>query len=322
MKTGKMKQIIFAQIGTPNDDSAHAIRQFLRQFLSSRRVVDLPAWKWMPILHAIILPLRPKKLLPRYQRMTKELGGNPTLTTTKQLMHFFNLYNRDNISFHHCYALDESSIAKLEEELRIDSERIIIPLFPQYSEATCELIFDRLRLRLNALCEPRVLAIDSFYQRSSEIILDNIAKTDATALILSFHSYPLNRLEKGDTYGVECQDCFEELKKRINSVSRIQVEMSYQSKFGPGLWLGPLIEEKILELRELGHQSIAVHCPSFLIDSIETSWEIGMDLKEKVKKIGVDLHFIACIGADTQWLFSLYQAINSANAGEKSLPRA
>lgn len=299
------KDIIFAQIGTPEKNTVFSIRKFLKSFLSSPRVVDLPRWKWFPILHLFILPWRPRKLMKHYQSM----GENPTHLATKQMEHFFSMQKNDEINFHFCSIFDEVSIDKVSGELSATSERYIIPLYPQYSEATSELIFDHLRERFNAKCEARVLASDYFNQRSSEYIIEELAQTDASALLLSFHSYPLHRLEKGDSYGVECIDCFESIKSLINSSNRIQIELCYQSKFGKGAWLSPLIDEKILEVKELGHRSIAVYCPSFLIDSLETTWEIGIDLKKRLKTQGIDLHFIPCIGTDASWLFALHQAV-------------
>ena len=304
-----MKHIIFAQIGTPNSINQLSIRAFLKAFLSSSRVVDLPRWRWLPILNLFILPFRPKKLVKHYQQMVEQLGENPTLLTTKQMAHFFAVHNTEHYNFHFCAVLDPLSIEEVERELSHGSERVVIPLYPQYSEATSELIFDHIKERFKAKCEARVLGTESFYQRSSEVILEQLAECEASCLLLSFHSYPLHRLEKGDSYGVECIDCFEEIKNRVNSVNRVQVELCYQSKFGRGLWLGPLIEDKIQEMQELGHRSIAVYCPSFIIDSLETSWEIAIDLKAKCQARGISLHYIPCLGADSSWLFSLHQEV-------------
>lgn len=307
----KLTEIIFAQIGTPQGMTIPAVRHFLKSFLSSRRVVDLPKWKWFPILHGIILPLRPKKLLPRYEQMALHWGGNPTLLTTESWKHFFNEKQTANLKFHFCQVLFEDSIAEVEKNLQSKSERIIIPLYPQYSEATSELIFDKIRTRFNAKTYPRLLALENFYDLSASRIVEYLRRSDASALLLSFHSYPLDRLQKGDSYAPECLECFEQLKNRIQSNNRVQVELSYQSKFGRGEWLEPLIEDKLLELKEMGHTRIAVHCPSFLFDSIETSWEIGIDLKEKMQGAGIEIQFIPSLGDDLTYCQFLLNEIKT-----------
>lgn len=301
--------IIFAQVGTPKSSSPDDIKTFLKDFLGSKRVVNANKYIWGIILNLIILPRRPKKVSERYVEMEKILGGNPAIINTKKIEYQLNKIKIDNIKLHLCSALESDSIRKLNSDLSKDSKKFIVPMYPQYSEATYQLIFDQLRTIENGIMISTFYALDEFSKHSVQQINDYLIKVDhkIDCLLLSFHSYPISRIETGDSYGKEVIETFYKIKSKINKNITLNtkikdIKLCYQSKFGKGIWLDPLVEDQLCELKKSGKKNIAIYSPSFMIDTIETSWEIGIDLKRKAKSMGMNLFFIESLNSNKDWI--------------------
>lgn len=301
--------IIFSQVGTPKSDAPQDIKAFLKVFLGSRRVVDMTPLIWWPILHFIILKKRPKVVSSRYRAMNESYGSNPTISISNSIIERLNTLQDTQVKFYLCYALDSESVAEVKKSLRPNSTKIVLPLFPQYSDATYQLIFDHTLKALNAQGACNFWAKNLFAEHSVSKIMRELSGTSIDQLYLSYHSYPLKRIEKGETYQKECEESFETIMDGLPNVISDKTVMSYQSKFGKGKWIGPLIEEDILKQLEKGKKNFAVYSPSFLTDSIETCWELGMELKSKVEEKGGTLKFIECLNADPKWIDALYNNI-------------
>ncbi len=301
--------IIFSSVGTPKSADPQDIKAFLKVFLGSKRVVDLSRLIWWPLLHLIILKKRPPAVAARYREMIDKLGSNPTFSTSRDMIKHFMAKDSELIKSHLCYALSPESVAAVQEKMMPDSTKVVIPLYPQHSEATYDLIFDFTLKQLNAQGACHFWAKDPFFIYSAKKIENELSGKEVDQLYLSFHSYPVKRIKKGESYRDECEECFEQIRELLPEFLQDKAKLSYQSKFGKGEWLGPLIEEDIFDQMDKGLRSFAVYSPSFLTDSIETSWELGIDLKKKVEERGGTLKFIECLNSDPEWLDQLYSSI-------------
>lgn len=303
--------IILAQLGTPKSPDPRDIRDFLAKFLGSKKVVDFPRILWWPILHLFILPNRPKKISSKYQWLFDKFGFNPLLHFTDRLAKLLTNTLTD-IRVEPLYVLDESSLNRLQMICRESAKVIVIPQYPQYSEATTGLIKEKL-----SPLDTKFDVVESFHRDDFYIdatvrqIKEHIG--ESTHLLLSFHSYPKKRIEKGDPYFDQCVETFTLLRDRIDFIDRDKIQISFQSKFGKGEWLGPTTVDLSKKHRD-ENNNFAVHCPSFLVDSLETTFEIGHELPHELNLESSKFNFIPSLNDKALWVEKFAGYLNQLRA--------
>jgi MFS family permease len=213
-----------------------------------------------------------------------------------------------------------------KEDISTRAQRVLVlPQFPQYSEATIGSVVDALAGQFKKRVNIPTFSVVSSYHRSKAFIDHSARKIqesleahpDMQELIISFHGIPLRRvLKKKDVYLLHCLETFELIKEQLKI--SIPVSMTFQSRFGQEVWLGPYTDQTVVKKVENGVKKIGVYCPSFVVDCLETTDEIGHELAHEVKEAGGSLVHIPCVNADPAWIKDYAHFINVyANGSEK-----
>ncbi len=279
--------VLLVQLGTPDAPTPRAVRRYLAEFLSDRRVVDLPRLVWWPILYGLILPLRAPRSAHAYRSIwTSE--GSPLLAIAKRqciaLRHELAARGHDvPVALGMRYG--EPSITRALDELsRSGAGRIIVlPLYPQYSTTTTASVRDALDAALARGTGGREVAfIDRYHDDSAWIeavaasIRAHRERQGAQAhLLMSFHGIPERTVRKGDPYPDECRVSARAIAARLGLVEG-EWSLSFQSRFGPARWVGPYTETVLRELPARGVRAVDVVCPGFATDCLETLEEIAV----------------------------------------------
>ena len=285
--TGKTG-VLVANLGTPDAPTTEAVRSFLGEFLSDRRVVDLPRALWLPLLHGIILRVRPQKSARAYREIWTD-SGSPLLVNTLALADALQLRLAELLSTAVPVATGmtygKPSIAAALEELRArDVTRVLVlPLYPQYSATTTASVFDRVESALASLnWRPEVLSIDHYHADAGyiaalgESLAGRIADFGAGAhLLFSFHGLPRRYVDAGDPYQEQCKLTARLVATRL-ALPADAWSVAYQSRVGGARWLEPYTEDRLRTLATTGTRRIIVCCPGFAVDCLETLEEIAM----------------------------------------------
>ncbi len=323
-------KVILGQLGSPKSTKVSDVRTYLREFLGDPRVVDINPILWKLILNLFVLPFRPKKSAEAYSRIFKEGEGFPLVTNTVKVAEALKPKLDPNLELNHAFLLSAPRAGEILEEW--DKEDIytraqkvlILPQFPQYAESTIASVVDALGGEFKKIVNIPSFTLVSSYHRSKAFIDNSVRKIqesllahpDMTEIVISFHGIPVRRaLEKKDLYLLHCLETFELIKQKLNP--KIPISMTFQSRFGSEVWLGPYTDATVVKKIENGSKKIGVYCPSFVVDCLETTDEIGNELGHEVKEMGGVLVHIPCVNADPEWITDYAHFINVyANGSE------
>ena len=280
--------VLLANLGTPDSPTPKSISRYLWQFLTDPRVVDLPRCKWYPLLKAIILPLRSKRIAKNYQAIWTE-QGSPLLAISRQQKDALQAYlDKQNIDTQVEIAMtygNPSMQSAVKNLLKNQVERIIVlPLYPQYSSSTTSAVFDAFA---NALKEERGLVpfdfIHSYHVDENYInALANSIKVRLKSdefLLFSYHGIPLRYEKMGDYYREHCKQTTIAVVNKLG-LTENQWGMTFQSRFGREEWLQPYTDKFLESAATQNIQKIAVICPGFSVDCLETIEEIDKENRE------------------------------------------
>lgn len=323
-------KVILGQLGSPKSTKVKDVRDYLREFLGDPRVVDINPLLWKIILNLFILPFRPKKSAQMYARIL-EKDGFPLVTNTEKVATALKPLLDSNLELNHIFLLTNPRAnvvldAWENEDVSTRAQRVLVlPQFPQYSEATIGSVVDALAGQFKNRVNIPTFTVVSCYHRSKAFIDHSVRKInesfknhpDIQELVISFHGIPLRRvLKKKDVYLLHCLETYELIKAQLNLT--IPVSMTFQSRFGSEVWLGPYTDKMVVEKIERGVKKIGVYCPSFVVDCLETTDEIGHELAHEVKEAGGSLVHIPCVNSDPAWIKDYAHFINVyANGSEK-----
>ncbi|HHX0534150.1 TPA: ferrochelatase [Haemophilus influenzae] len=280
--------VLLANLGTPDSPTPKSISRYLWQFLTDPRVVDLPRCKWYPLLKAIILPLRSKRIAKNYQAIWTE-QGSPLLAISRQQKDALQAYlDTQNINAQVEIAMtygNPSIQSTVKNLLKNQVERIIVlPLYPQYSSSTTGAVFDAFA---NALKEERGLVpfdfihsyhIDENYINALANSIKVRLKSDEF-LLFSYHGIPLRYEKMGDYYREHCKQTTIAVVNKLG-LTENQWGMTFQSRFGREKWLQPYTDKFLESAATQNIQKIAVICPGFSVDCLETIEEIDKENRE------------------------------------------
>jgi ferrochelatase len=286
--------LLLTNLGTPDAPTAPALRRYLREFLSDRRVIELPRWKWLPILHLFVLTFRPKKSAALYRNVwTPE--GSPLLTVTKQQGAALQERFGDRLRVAVGMRYGNPSIASALDELEAAGCRrvLVLPLYPQYSASTTASTYDAV---FDALKEkrwmPAVRTITSYHDEPA--YLDALAASirefwdkegEPRRLLVSFHGIPLRYSEAGDPYRSHCETTGRALAARLGLPDE-RWRLCFQSRFGKEEWLQPYADETLRLWGQEKLESVDTVCPGFAADCLETLDEMGRENREEFEKAG------------------------------------
>ena len=319
--------ILLANLGTPDSTDYWPMRRYLSEFLSDKRVVDYPAWKWQPILQGIILSTRPFKSGAAYKSIwNNEANESPLLTITKQQTSAIKakMAERygDNVMVDFCMRYgNPSTKSKVREMVDAGCTKILFfPLYPHYAGATSATANDQFfRALMEEKWQPTARIVDPYFAEPDYIdaLAQSIERAYAAAdekpqkLICSYHGVPERYLREGDPYHCQCQKTTRLLKERLGW-DDTQIMTTFQSKFGPEEWLKPYTVEEVARLAEEdGIKNIAVCAPAFSSDCIETLEEINEEIKESFEEAGGEkFTYVPCLNDEPAHINALSDIIS------------
>lgn len=279
--------VLLTNTGTPDAPTPAAVRRYLREFLSDKRVVHIPRLLWLPILHGLVLPLRPHKSARLYQRIWTE-AGSPMRTHMQNLA--ARLQTKLNttpvaVGMNYGSPSIQTALAQLHEQ-QVDTI-LVVPLFPQFSHTTTASTFDRVQAALKKIkSAANMLSVQQYYSDPAYIhALANSFKSAWSQsapnqhLLISFHGIPERFVSAGDPYAAQCAQTATLLAKHLH-LPTDKWTLCYQSQFGYDKWLKPSTQTLLRELPARGVEHIDVICPGFAADCLETLEEILLRGKE------------------------------------------
>lgn len=306
------RAIVLVNLGTPERADAASVRAFLKDFLSDRRVVEIPRPLWWVILNGFILTTRPKKVAEAYRSIWTE-QGSPLRAISEQQTQKLQEYCDEHSGLQGtqvrlAMSYGKPGLVDTVEQLRAEGfERIaVLPLYPQYSATTTAVVYDQLakhQARSRDIADTRVCK--SYYQRSAyiEALADSVRRFrtehgEAKRLLMSFHGIPQRCVDLGDPYFDHCMSTAERLAAALGLTSE-QWGISFQSRLGRAQWLQPYTIQLVKEWGEESLESVDVICPAFASDCLETLEEIAVEIKEEFQSSGGgDFRYIPCLNAD------------------------
>ena len=301
-KTG----VLLINLGTPDSTSWWDIRKYLKEFLSDRRVIEVNPILWQIILNLFILTFRPSKTAHAYKKIwRKETNESPLLYFTRsQAQKLSSKIGDDKIIVDFAMRYGNPSIkSKLILLKDAGCENIVIlPLYPQYAAATTATVCDEVYRSLMGMRWQPSLQIIPHYESEPAYIealvnsiqkkLENISwKPDL--IISSYHGIPKKYFDKGDPYHCYCHKTTRLLKEKFKE---IDIQLTFQSRFGPQEWLTPYTDKTLEDLPSKGIKNLLVICPGFSSDCVETLEEINIQGRESfISSGGQNFDLIPCL---------------------------
>ncbi len=306
VKSGRVG-VLLSNLGTPDAPDAKSVKRYLGQFLSDRRVVEIPPIAWQPILRGIILNTRPKKSAAAYAKVWSE-EGSPLAAITAQQAAALQGRLGDAADVRWAMRYGAPAIGETVQAMRDDGcDRILFaPLYPQYSGATTATAVDALGAQLAAMrWQPAVRTLPPYHDDPLYIaaLASDIARQlDAAdvqpeVLLLSFHGMPQRTLELGDPYHCHCRKTARLVEAALDRPG-LRVATAFQSRFGPAKWLEPATDTTIEAEAAKGTKRLAVAMPGFSADCLETLEEIAMEGRDTFLEAGGEhFHTLSCLNA-------------------------
>lgn len=309
VKFGKVG-VLLANLGTPDAYTYWPMRRYLNEFLSDRRVIDYPAWKWQPILQAIILTKRPFSSGAAYRSIWNEdRGESPLMTITREQTAALaaELASRfgDRVLVDFCMRYgNPSTKSKVREMVAAGCDRLLFfPLYPHYAGATTATANDQFfRALMDETWQPASRTVPAYFDHPDYV--DALARSIEAAyagletrpdmLVCSYHGMPERYLTQGDPYHCQCVKTTRLLKERLGW-EEDRITTTFQSRFGPEEWLKPYTVDHVAELARRGKKRIAVIAPAFSADCIETLEEINEEIRESFEAAGGELFTLSLI---------------------------
>jgi ferrochelatase len=307
--------ILLINLGTPDAPDAASVRRYLKEFLSDRRVVEIPQLIWQPILRGPILLTRPAKSAKAYKEVWLE-AGSPLAVNTREMAVKLQALVGPDVSVNWAMRYGKPSIAdRLSAMVAAGCGRILLaPLYPQYCAATTATALDACYAALAGMrAQPAIRTLPPYFADPAYIEAlrssteRQLAELDFTPdlLVASFHGMPERTRTLGDPYYDQCLASAKLLGDALNR----EVRVSFQSRFGRAKWLGPATDESLRTLPVKGVKKVAVLTPGFSADCLETLEEIAMQGREEFLAAGGNkFAHLSCLNASPEAM-NLYRAL-------------
>ena len=284
--------VILANLGTPDAPDVPAVRQFLKQFLSDQRVIEIPKPLWQLILRLFILPFRPKRVAHAYAMVWN--SDSPMREILLQQAEAVKAaltaqYPEFDLNVVPAMTYGNPGIGALLQQLAQDPQDhlILLPLFPQYSATSTAPLYDALAKWIPQQRNlPGLSIIRDYYQHP--LFIQSLAQSvrdyqaahgQPEKLLMSFHGIPQPYADKGDPYAERCRVTAQLLAAELG-LSDQQWAISFQSRFGKQEWVKPYTDALLQQWGEQGVQSVQVISPAFSADCLETLEELALQNAE------------------------------------------
>lgn len=310
--------ILLINLGTPNAPTAQALRPYLKEFLSNRRVIEIPRLIWWPILHGFILPFRPKESAEKYAKIWLPEGSPLKVHTerqTKLLREVLQARLGNPPIVEYAMNIGTPSVAEVMHKMQQQGcERIlVIPLFPQYASSSTAAAMDNVFAVMETMRnQPAIRTVKQYHDHPGYIaaLAQNVKDHWAMhgrpdKLIISFHGTPRASLDKGDPYHCSCQKTGRLLAEALE-LNANQYLVCFQSRFGRAKWLTPYTAATLTELGKAQTPRVDIICPGFVADCLETLEEIAIEAKNTfIGAGGKAFHYIPCLNERRDWIEAL-----------------
>jgi ferrochelatase len=321
VKAGRVG-VLLVNLGSPDAPDVPAVRRFLGEFLSDKRVIEIPAFLWQPILNLLILNIRPRTAAANYAKVWLP-EGSPITVYTRQQAEALQLRLGQAVQVDWAMRYGTRSIGeRLEAMMKSGCDRILLaPMYPQYSGATNATVVDEASRVLMAMrWQPALRTLPPYYDNPDHIaalaqsVRDGLASLDFTPdlIVTSFHGMPQSTLAAGDPYHCQCRKTGRLLQDALG----LPVRVTFQSRFGRAEWLKPYTDDTLLALPKEGVKKIAVVCPGFAADCLETLEEVAMEGRDEFLEAGgSDFAYLPCLNASDTGMAMLEAIIGRELAG-------
>ncbi|HFL7581941.1 TPA: ferrochelatase [Klebsiella pneumoniae] len=298
--------ILLANLGTPDAPTPGAVKRYLRQFLSDKRVVDTSRLLWWPLLRGVILPIRSPRVAKLYQSVWMEEGSPLMVYSRRQQQALAARLPDTPVALGMSYG--SPSLASAVDDLLAQGVEhiVVLPLYPQYSCSTVAAVWDELaRILAKKRAIPGISFIrdyaehpDYIHALAASVRASFAVHGEPDLLLLSYHGIPQRYANQGDDYPQRCRDTTRELVSALGLPPE-RVMMTFQSRFGREPWLTPYTDETLKMLGEKGTKHIQVLCPGFAADCLETLEEIAVQNREIFLEAGgKQYEYIPALNAD------------------------
>lgn len=332
------KGVFLINLGTPNNFDTKSVRRYLKEFLNDPRVIDINFFLRYLLVNFIILPLRLTKTSLAYKKIWS--SESPLLTYSNELKNALAYEMGENYQVEVAMRYGTPGIEKTLANFNNCEEIIIVPLFPQYSSAASgSAIENSLSLITKKWNIPNIKIKNYFYNHEkfitayAELIKNNVQGTKIDLLLFSYHGLPerhINKTQCGANctrssacpeisnknvfcYRAQCYATSNLLQKALK-ISSLQCHTSFQSRLGYAPWIKPYTDLTLPELIQKGIKNIAIACPSFITDCLETLEEIGMRAREEWRALGGNQFIlIPCLNSHPSWVQALAKIVSEAN---------
>ena len=324
VRTGRVG-VLLVNLGTPDAPTPAAVKRYLAEFLSDRRVVEIPPLVWQPILRGIILNTRPRKSAHAYAQVWTE-HGSPLAAITRAQAEGLQARLGEGVRVDWAMRYGNPAIGVRLAELKAQGcDRILVaPLYPQYSGATTASAMDALGKALAGMrWQPALRTLPPYFDDPVHIaaLRDDIRRQLAglpftpEVLLLSFHGMPERTLHLGDPYHCQCRKTARLLAEALGPEAP-RIAVSFQSRFGRAKWLEPSTEDVIAREAAAGTRRLAIAAPGFSADCLETLEELAIRGREQFTEAGgTDFAALTCLNASDAGLAMLEALVRRELAG-------
>ena len=314
--------VLIVNLGTPEATDYRSMRRYLKEFLSDRRVIEVPRLVWWPLLNLVILSTRPQKSGRAYDEVwNEELNESPLKTITRDQAEelALRLRNEEGVEVDWAMRYGLPPIAERLAALQSKGcERIlIVPLYPQYSAATTATVNDKafdalktMRWQPAIRTAPQYCDDPVYIEALASSLTEHLEALDfePELVVTSYHGLPKDYLLKGDPYHCQCYKTTRLLRDRLGW-SEDRMIVTFQSRFGNAEWLQPYTDETVEALARSGVKRLAVMTPGFVADCLETLEEIGGENAEYFLEAGGERFYaVPCLNASPQGM-SVIEAV-------------
>ena len=279
--------ILIANTGTPSEPTPEAVKDYLNQFLSNKRIAPMNKAVWWFILHAFILPKRSEASAAKYRKVWTD-EGSPLSVYMSRLESKLNAAYREAgapCTVKYAMSFGEPSIPDIVEEFYAEgiSRLVILPLYPQAAYSQAKIVEDQVRETFKAMSwRPNVRYIYGYSDHplyaktiAQNILAAGFNPNSTDKLIYAFHSVPLTDIEHGDTYELTVGSSCLAISAALG-IERTKWTIAYQCQFDKGReWLSPFTPNVLAREAELPEHRVFIVCPNFSIDCLETIYDIG-----------------------------------------------
>jgi ferrochelatase len=311
--------VLLVNLGSPAAPTAAAVRRYLKQFLSDRRVVDLPALLWQPILRGIILNTRPRRSARLYQSIWTSEGSPLQVNTRRQAQGLAERLAGQGVRVAYAMTYGAPSLAQGLGELAGCERIVVLPLFPQQSASTQGAVFDALAAALRrAMRLPHLDFVADFHADpgyvgalAASVRAHWAAHGRGERLLMSFHGLPQRNVDRGDPYAEQCRRTAQALAQALG-LGADDWQLAFQSRFGRARWLTPATDAVLRDWGAYKLGSVDVICPGFVADCLETLEEIAIGGRHTFEAAGGgEFRYIACLNDGPTWLDALADLVRA-----------